>query len=121
MRILHLLAALPWVFAPAWAEVISSSETGFTLRHQAVSPQSPGDVWERLMNPAAWWADDHTYSADASNIAPLGEAGSLWREDWETGSVVHGRVLLVKDGEELVLSAPFGPLLYTGAECIWSI
>ncbi|MEO1043025.1 MAG: hypothetical protein AAFX52_12115 [Pseudomonadota bacterium] len=121
MRLLLVIAAFMWVFAPAAAEVSSASERGFTLRHEATSVQSPDEVWQRLMNPATWWADDHTYSADASNISPLGKAGSYWREDWQTGSVVHGRVLLVKDGEELVLSAPFGPLLYTGAECIWSI
>ncbi|MEO1656761.1 MAG: hypothetical protein AAFR65_03495 [Pseudomonadota bacterium] len=121
MRTVSCLAALSLLVSQGSAEVLSSNEAGFTLSHQASSSLAPEELWDRLMAPSTWWADDHTYSGDASNISDLGEAGSAWREDWETGSVVHGRVLLVKGGEELVLSAPFGPLLYTGAECIWAI
>ncbi|MEM7742017.1 MAG: hypothetical protein AAF225_14610 [Pseudomonadota bacterium] len=121
MRPILLAALLLAITSPSFAEVTASSPSGFTLRHEASSLLSPDELWQRLVSPSTWWADDHTYSGDASNISPLGDAGSAWREDWDNGSVVHGRVLLVKTEEELVLSAPFGPLLYTGAECIWRI
>lgn len=109
------------IASPAWAEVVQSSDTGFRLRHEAISAQTPDDVFARLMEPSQWWDPDHTYSADASNLSMGDTAGSYWREDWDGGSVIHGQVLMVKEGEELVLSAPFGPLISTAAECIWTI
>ena len=121
MRLLISIAAALLLVKPGAAEVVTSSGQGFDLRHEAVSPLEASALWERLMEPSLWWADDHTYSRSAANISPLGDAGSVWREDWATGSVIHGRVLLVQEQQQLVLSAPFGPLLSTGAECIWTI
>ena len=73
------------------------------------------------MEPKEWWDGDHSYSGDASNLSMADTAGSYWREDWDGGSVIHGQVLMVKEGEQLILSAPFGPLISTGATCIWTI
>ncbi|MEM9234263.1 MAG: ATPase, partial [Pseudomonadota bacterium] len=46
----------------------------------------------------------------AGNLKLELKAGGLWREDWDGGSVSHGRVLMVQEGEGLRLDAPFGPL-----------
>ncbi|MCQ8185930.1 hypothetical protein [Parvularcula maris] len=118
-NLLPILAAV--TASTASAEVVSSSETGFTLSHEAVSPLAPSELWQRLMQPAEWWDPDHTYSGDAGNLSMGEEAGAYWREDWDGGSVIHGQVLLSKKGEELVLSAPFGPLISTAADCRWTI
>lgn len=108
-------------FGVASAEVVSASDTGFKLKHEAVSTLEPAALWERLMEPSQWWDGEHSYSGDAANLSMGDTAGSYWREEWEGGSVIHGQVLMVMKGKQLVLSAPFGPLQATGAACIWTI
>jgi len=103
------------------AEVVSSSSTHFVLRHEATTPLSPDAAWERLTDPASWWHPDHTYSGDSANLSLEVTAGGLWREDWDGGSVAHGRVLFVAKGRSIRLDAPFGPLQAVGAYTIWTI
>lgn len=113
-----LVALLP---AAAPAEVLSSSATHFTLRHEAASTLSPERLWERLIRPSSWWHPDHTYSGDAANLSLDVQAGGLWREDWDGRSVTHGQVLYADPGRILRLEAPFGPLQGLGAYTIWTI
>lgn len=103
------------------AEVVSSAPDHFTLQLVAESSLSPEQVWARLIEPSQWWQSDHTYSGHADNLSLDPVAGGLWREDWEGGSVQHGRVLTVQDGELLRLSAPFGPLQGLAVQAIWTI
>lgn len=117
-----VLASISFFLAPgALAEVVRASDTGFVLEHEVKTAMVPELLWKRLVDPASWWASAHTYSGDARNLSFKAEAGGLWREDWEAGSVLHGTALTVIEGKLLVLSAPFGPLQGTGAECIWTI
>ncbi|MEL7448250.1 MAG: hypothetical protein AAFN78_03525 [Pseudomonadota bacterium] len=110
--------ALP---ASASAEIVSSSETHFVLRHEASSALSAEALWQRLLEPASWWHPDHTYSGSAQNLSLEPRAGGMWRETWDGGSVVHGTVLFVKSGSTLRMNAPFGPLQELGAYTIWTI
>ncbi len=111
------------VVSPAYlrAEIVSASDTHFVLRHEATSTLNAGQLWDRLVQPSSWWHPDHTYSGDSANLSLDANAGGLWREDWEDGSVSHGRVLYVKQGRELRMEAPFGPLQGIGAYTIWTI
>ena len=103
------------------AEIVASSDTHYVLRHEATSTLKPDALWRRLVTPASWWHPDHTYSGDAANLTLALEAGGSWREDWDGGSVEHGRVLLVQPGEVLRMAAPFGPLQAAGAYTVWTI
>lgn len=103
------------------ADILSSSPTHFELRHEAGSTLTPDALWSRLIKPATWWHPDHTYSGDAGNLMLDAQAGGLWREDWEGGSIAHGQVLLVETGKRLRLSAPFGPLQELGVYSVWTI
>lgn len=103
------------------AEIIGASDTHFVLHHEASSTLKPNALWQRLIQPATWWHPDHTYSGRAVNLSLKAEAGGLWRETWEGGSVTHGTVVFVKEGEVLRLNAPFGPLQELGAYTIWTI
>ncbi len=118
--VVMLLAGLIFGSA-ASAEIVSSSPTHFKLRHETVSNLAPDELWQRLVNPASWWHPDHTYSGDSGNLTLSAEAGGLWREDWQGGSVLHGQVLFVEPGKRLRLLAPFGPLQELGAYTIWTI
>ncbi len=103
------------------AEIVAASDTHFVLRHEAVSALDAAQLWERLIQPAAWWHPDHTYSGDSGNLSLDAKAGGLWREDWDGGSVSHGKVVFVNHGEQLRMEAPFGPLQALGAYTIWTI
>jgi uncharacterized protein YndB with AHSA1/START domain len=117
--LLTMPALLIWTSSAA--DIVASSDTHFVLRHEAASTQSRERVWERLVRPADWWHPDHTYSGDAGHLRLDPVAGGLWREDWPGGSVTHGEVKYVRDGEVLRLEAPFGPLQGLGAYVIWTI
>jgi uncharacterized protein YndB with AHSA1/START domain len=106
---------------PGHSAVLESSDTHYRLAHEASTPLAPAALWERLVNPSRWWNPLHSFSGEADNLHLDAHAGGLWREDWEGGSVAHGRVLQVRDGELLRLEAPFGPLQGIGAYVIWTI
>ncbi len=111
------------VLAPgmASADIVSSSPSHYELSLQMRSSLSPEEMWARLIQPAEWWSPNHTYSGDAANLSLDPRAGGLWREDWTGGSVTHGDVLLVIEGEQLRLNAPFGPLQGMGVNVVWTI
>lgn len=115
------LAAACSIMAIASAEVISSSDDGFRLTHEATSELPPEDLFARMMKPWTWWDGAHTFSGDANNLSMGDKAGAYWREDWEGGSIIHGQILQVINGKALMLSAPFGPLAPAGATCVWTI
>jgi len=103
------------------ARIIASSLDHYTLHQEAISSDTPDAIWERLIHPARWWHPDHSFSGNAENLTLEPIAGGFWREQWDGGSVAHGRVLYVKDGEQLRLNAPFGPLQEMAVTVIWTI
>lgn len=114
-------AALAMAAMPAAAEITASAPDHYTLHHEAVSALSPEDMWDRLLQPDIWWHPDHSWSGDAANLSLTPEAGGLWREDWDGGSVSHGVVLGVIEGKSLTLDAPFGPLQSMAVNVVWTI
>ena len=107
--------------ANAAAEVVAAAPDHFTLTLEAETELSPSEVWARLIEPSDWWLPDHTYSADSNNLTLDPQAGGLWREDWDGGSVWHGTVIQAHPEKMLVLSAPFGPLQGLAVTSIWTI
>ncbi len=105
----------------ASAEVISATPDHFTLKLEAETELTPDEVWARLVDPESWWLPDHTYSGDSANLSIDAQAGGLWREDWDGGSVWHGSVLRAEPGKVLVLNAPFGPLQGLAVTSVWTI
>lgn len=103
------------------AEVMTASPDHFTLKLEAQSELSPDALWARLVEPSEWWLPDHSYSGNSDNLSLDPQAGGLWREDWEAGSVWHGTVLQAQPEQTLILSAPFGPLQGLGVTSIWTI
>lgn len=105
----------------ASADVIAASPDHFALKLEAETELSPDEVWARLIDPPSWWLPDHTYSGDSANLSLDPQAGGLWREDWDGGSVWHGSVLRAEPGKVLVLNAPFGPLQDLAVTSVWTI
>ncbi|MFK8031917.1 MAG: hypothetical protein AB8G18_16925 [Gammaproteobacteria bacterium] len=124
MRFLRAFCVVSILFcAPVsvLADIITSSDTHYVLRHQVASEYSAEELWQRLIKPSTWWHPDHTYSGDAKNLSLDLTAGGLWKEEWSDGSVEHGRVMLVQAGKVLRMEAPFGPLQGVGAYVVWTI
>lgn len=93
----HLLAALALLAMPATAraDVVSSDESGFSIRIERSTTATPEAAFALFANPARWWADTHTWSgdADAMSIQPQA-AGGCWCELLPNfGSVEHGHVI----------------------------
>ncbi|MCR9271276.1 MAG: SRPBCC family protein [Hyphomonadaceae bacterium] len=103
------------------AEVVTASPDHFTLKLEAETELAPNEVWARLIVPSEWWQSDHTYSGDAKNLSLDVQAGGLWREDWDGGSVWHGTVIQAHENKSLILSAPFGPLQGLAVTSVWTI
>ena len=118
--ILTILAVAAFATS-AHADIISTSDSHFILRHEGTTTLTPDAAWDRLVNPASWWHPDHTYSGDAGNLSLELTPGGLWREDWDGGAVAHGTIVFVDTGKTLRLEAPFGPLQGIGAFVIWTI
>ncbi len=105
----------------AHGEVVTAQPDHFTLKLEATTELSPDEVWARLIEPSTWWQSDHTYSGDSANLSLDPQAGGLWREDWDGGSVWHGTVIQAQPGKLLSLNAPFGPLQGLAVTSVWTI
>ncbi|MEZ5682076.1 MAG: SRPBCC family protein [Erythrobacter sp.] len=66
--------------APAAAEVIETREDGFVTRDTATVAASPVKAWLALTKPGDWWNNAHTWSADASNMTLVPQAGGCFCE-----------------------------------------
>ncbi len=120
-RFMTILYCTLVVAVPASGKIISSSSEQFTLRHEAISKLPLEDLWKILIEPAKWWAADHTYSGNSNNLSLELKPGGLWQEIWDDGSVKHGEVIYVKHQEQLRLNAPFGPLQEKAVIDVWTI
>ena len=106
-------------FQSTFADVLKSGSDHFSLKQEAVSELSPEDVWKKLITPSLWW--HHSYSGNVQNMTLDLKVDGIWKEEWAEGSVVHGRILYIKNDEQLRLDAPFGPLQAMAIRDIWTI
>jgi uncharacterized protein YndB with AHSA1/START domain len=120
-KFVALILACGFLPSVVKAEIISSSADHYILKQGAISSLPPHALWDKLINPQTWWHPDHTYSGKSENLSLDPQAGGLWREDWDGGSVFHGSVLLITPGKQLRLNAPFGPLQELGVNVVWTI
>ncbi|HST92382.1 MAG TPA: ATPase [Brevundimonas sp.] len=123
MTIKALLAASGVALAlssvPAAAEVVSRSESGFSLSFERPVVASADAIFAAVSRPAAWWSDAHTYSGSASNISLDMAPGGCWCEALAGGGVKHGETLMAWPERRMVrFDAPFGPLQSTGAAAV---
>ncbi|WP_296716006.1 SRPBCC family protein [Erythrobacter sp.] len=120
-RLFHALcAAMLLPAGPAAAEVTGTGPNGFVSRHEAVVEGSPRDVWLALITPSGWWASEHTWSGDSTNLTLMPQAGGCFCEKIpETeeagrftleGSVEHMRVVHAYPERALRMQGALGPL-----------
>ena len=101
------VAMLAFDAAPAVADVVDVSPTGFQLSIAVHIAALPDRVYAALIQPAKWWNAQHTFSGSAANLTLDAKAGGCFCETLPNGgSVKH---------QEVVFAAPGQVLRMTGA------
>jgi hypothetical protein len=94
----------------AFAEVASVAANGFEVRETVHVAASADKAYAALLQPAHWWASDHTFSGNAANLVLDPHAGGCWCENLPGGgSVEHMRVVYLAPGKVLRLRGALGP------------
>lgn len=118
------LILLPGLFAalssPAFAEVKSSSDIGFSVFHKAEVEATPDEVWARLIAPKLWWSKNHSWSQSVEGFTLDPRAGGCFCEAIQekgadgklktVGTVEHMRVIYAHPGHALRMQGALGPL-----------
>jgi uncharacterized protein YndB with AHSA1/START domain len=118
------LAAAVSCGRPVGAEVVSVGASGFEIRETVHVAAAPDKAYAALLQPARWWASDHTFSGSAANLTLDARAGGCWCESLpDGGSVEHLRVVYVVPGKALRLRGALGPFQGLGVDgaMTWSV
>lgn len=97
---------------PARAEVVRSSELGFTVTHSVNVPMPPPAAWSALSDVGRWWDSEHTYSGDAPRNMSLEPfvGGCMCEKLGMYAGIEHMRVIYAQPPKTLRLSGALGPL-----------
>jgi hypothetical protein len=121
MRIAVLITTL-LLAAPASAEVVSASPTGFEVQEvvNLVVPQP--NAYAAFGQIGRWWNKEHTYSGDAARMSLQLRPGGCFCEPLDGGGgIEHMRVTYLKPGEQIVLTGSLGPLLYQATAAVMDV
>jgi len=102
--------ALALAAGPALAAATDVTPQSFVVTHRAETSASPAAVFAAFGQVSRWWGSQHTYSGKAENLSLEMRAGGCWCEQWDGGSVQHGRVIFAQPQKMLRLQAALGPL-----------
>jgi hypothetical protein len=118
------LALAQLLATAAFAEVMSVAGNGFEVRETVHVAASADKAYAALLQPAHWWASDHTFSGNAANLVLEAHAGGCWCENLPGGgSVEHMHVVYVAPGKVLRLRGALGPFqgLAVDGAMTWSL
>jgi Polyketide cyclase / dehydrase and lipid transport len=108
----------------AAAEVVSVGANGFEVRESVHVAAASDKAYAALLQPAKWWASDHTFSGSAANLTLDARVGGCWCESLpDGGSVEHMRIVYVAPGKMLRLRGALGPFQGLGVDgaMTWSV
>ncbi len=119
----YLLSLLPLALAataPAHAEVVQQSDSGFIVREIAEVPADNWASWAALTAPAKWWNPAHTWSGKAENLYIDSQATGCFcelmpvpdgaPEGTRRGSAEHMHIVQSAPGTMLRMSGALGPM-----------
>jgi len=97
--------------AAVQADVVRSSEVGFTVSQSVNVPMPPPAAWSALSEVGRWWDPVHTYSGDARNMTLEPFVGGCFCEKLGMyAGVLHMTVIFAQPPKTLRLSGALGPL-----------
>lgn len=130
-RLTALAFAALSLSAPVAAEVVQTTETGFTTRDSVVVKGTPYDAWLALIAPAKWWNKSHTWSGDAANLYISPQANGCFcellpapegaPEEVRRGSALHMTVIMADPGKVLRMRGGLGPLQSEPADGVLTV
>lgn len=119
-RLTMLAAGVAALSSPAFAEVKTTTETGFSTLHSAVVDAPPEVIWKRLTAPKLWWNKAHSWSGSVDGFAIDARAGGCFCEAIQekgadgklktVGTVEHMRVIYAHPQKVLRMQGALGPL-----------
>lgn len=114
-----LLILLPMSFQ-LQAEVINSSEHGFTLRIEKTVNSDAMTAYRQFIRIGEWWDAEHTWFGEAENLSLEPRAGGCFCEKSAGREVLHMTVTYVDPGREVRMTGGLGPLQMMGVHGGWS-
>ena len=100
-----------WFAIAAQAEVVKSTDLGFTVSHSVNVPMPPPAAWSALSDVGRWWDPEHTFSGDARNLTLQPYVGGCLCERWGMyNGVEHLAVINARPPKTLRLRGGLGPL-----------
>ena len=124
MRILVLFVSCLTLAVPGGAEVVDSSENGFSVRNVAQIAAHPSRVYNAAVDLVSrWWNPAHSYSKNAANLTLEARPGGCLCERLTNGGVTHLTVVYAVAQQEIRFSGALGPLQQTGVagSMIWKL
>jgi uncharacterized protein YndB with AHSA1/START domain len=119
-KLLLAAAGLTAFSSPAFAEVKTTSDSGFNIVHVAEISATPETVWKRLLAPKDWWNKAHSWSGSSEGFYIDAQANGCFCELFQekgadgkvktVGSVEHMRVIFAQPGKVLRMQGALGPL-----------
>ena len=120
MKMLIPVALLAGISSPTYAEVKTTTDTGFNVVHIAEVAAEPDVIWKRLIAPKNYWSKAHSWSGSSDGFYIDAQAGGCFCELFQekgadgktktTGSVEHMRVIFAQPGKVLRMQGALGPL-----------
>ena len=108
-------AAALCIAAPAAAEVVEATPSGFLIRHDVGVSATPEASWKALVDVGSWWNPDHTYSGNAANLSIEARPGGCFCEKLANGGgVAHMTMVFVSPNTVLRMTGGLGPLQGSG-------
>jgi hypothetical protein len=107
-----LMTAFSWASSIVHADVVRSTEQGFTVTHSVNVPMPPPAAWSALADIGRWWDSQHTYSGDAPRNMTLEPyvGGCFCEKLGMYAGVQHMTVIYAQPPKVLRLSGALGPL-----------
>jgi hypothetical protein len=106
--------------SPAFAEVKTTSDSGFNVVHITSVAATPEEIWKRLLAPKDWWNKAHSWSGSSAGFYIDAQANGCFCELFQekgadgklktVGSVEHMRVIFAQPGKVLRMQGALGPL-----------
>lgn len=119
-KLILAAASIAATASPAFAEVKTTSDTGFNVVHIAEVAATPDAVWKRLLAPKDWWNKAHSWSGSSAGFYIDAQANGCFCELFQekgadgklktAGSVEHMRVIFAQPGKVLRMQGALGPL-----------
>jgi uncharacterized protein YndB with AHSA1/START domain len=108
---LAMIVCVAGWFTSSHAEVVNSSDAGFTISQSVNVPLPPAAAWGALTDIARWWDPEHTYSGDGHNLTFDPVVGGCFCEKLGMyAGVQHMTVVYAQPPKILRLAGALGPL-----------